>query len=495
MLSKFTSINTYGSALRARASSFLHQYAHVTYAARVALALCVGIFGAASVYAFTGVQSLGSLRSTLTAAVAGASVIEEKPIVLSGVSVQGEVIPERELALSARASGIITSAPRAGEYVSEGDAVLRVDSAAALRAVRSAEVALASARVAANMQQRASALALSSDSSARSNASQEFSQALATGWDEAGEILPLLPDVVAGLSGMLYGGGGYGDDDNALVRHAGVIEADNEAISPLIARAADGYVEAERVYETAYALFHTESTPNDTQRETLIITTDDMLRTLAEAVDASSQLFAFIKNHRTTLGYQIPSVFESYADSLANYEEQLNNQVSIIAGTRALVEAARAVMEGELPAASNPESAEVEIRRAELALEEARARLAAHELRAPFSGTIASVDKRASQYVSDGENVALLVSSTNIVRVYLAQGEAARVKVGTRVLVSIEGTDISIPGEVAEMAGKGERNADGDVVFAAIILLKEPDERLKPGMEVRVGFEMDTSAQ
>lgn len=492
MISKLHALMEYGDLLRSEAAVFFRTYAHVTYAVRVVCALCLGLLGIASVYAFIGVQGLGALRSALIGAVAGSVMVEEKPIVLSGVSVRGEVMPERELALSARASGVITSAPGAGQYVSEGDVVVRVDDTAAQRTFRAAEVALASARVVADMNRRASALALSDDTTARLDASGALAEALATGWDEAGEILVLLPDVVSGLSGMLYGSG-FGDDENALMKHAGIIEADNEAISPLVARAGDSYVEAKRAYESAYALFHTESKPNDTEREELIMTTDAMLRTLAGAVDASGQLFTFIKNHNRMLGYQTPSVFDSYADSLANYEEQLNNQISIMGGTRALVEAAHAVMSGEVPRAPSPEFDELEIRRAEIALEEARAGLAAHELRAPFDGVMARVDARTSQYVSDGENVALLVSRTNVVRVYLAQGEAARVKVGTRVLVSIEGTDISVPGVVGEISGKGEKNADGDVVFTAVIVFPKLDERLRPGMEVRVDFEVPST--
>ena len=494
MLSKFTALTTYGSTARSKARAFLNEYAHVTYTARVVLALSVGLFGLVSVYAFMGLESLGTLRTALMAAVAGTSVVSEQPIVLSGVSVQGEVVPARELTLSSRASGIIVVAPRAGDIVREGEIVVRIENESALRAVRSAEVVLASARLAADMNRRAGALALSADVSARSDAAGELTNALATSWSEIEAVLPLMPDVFSGLSGMLYGAQ-FGDDENALMKHAGIIEPDNEAIRPLIERAGDGYVNAKQAYETAARLFHNQATVSDEAREELLARADDMLIATSDALTAARDLFTFITRHRTSLGYQNPSVFDSYEESLANYEEQVSNQKNTIQGTRALVEAARAILRGEAPQATSPESAALDVQRAELELDEARARLFAYEVRAPFSGVVARVDKRSSQYTGDGESVALLISSAHTVRVYLAQGEAARVKVGTRVLVSLEGSDLSVPGVVEEMDGRGEKNEDGDVVFGAVITFPKPDERLKPGMQVRVSFEADALSQ
>jgi multidrug efflux pump subunit AcrA (membrane-fusion protein) len=475
--------------LQKRFLRVLKEHAHLTYAARVAFALAIGLFGLGTVFAFSGSEDLANFRSSLTAAVAGSVPVVEEPIVLSGVSVVGEVVPARELALSARASGVIQSTVRVGEEVSEGGVVLRVDDATARRAVRSAEVALAAARLSVRVNANASAVALSSDSAARTAASTELSSALRTGYEEVASILPFLPDVISGLSGMLYGGGFSDGGVDYLMAHAGVIEPDNEAISPLIARAGDGYVEAKRAYDSAYAAFHKETEPTDAEKEAVIIATDDMLLTVADTLGAVQDLLSFVKTHRMSFSYGLPEVFAEYEESLTNYVTQVNDQQSLTRGTRALVDAARAVMNGDTPSAPSPESAELEVRHAELALEEAQARLANHELRAPFGGTIARLDKRTAHYVSDGETVALLVARDNIVRVWLAQGEAARITIGTRVLASIEGTDISVPGVVEEMDAVGKKNEDGAIVFEAVIGFPKPDERLRPGMQVNVGFE------
>ncbi len=483
-----------GRAFGIRAKNLLDRYAHITYAARVAVALGIGVFGVGTVYAFAGAENLGALRSALLAAVSGSVVIQENPIVLSGISVEGEVVSARELALSVHTGGVIEETLRVGDSVDADGVILRLDDTDMRRLVRSAEISLAAARLSARLNASAAVSALSLDSATRNEASAQLGIALIEGHQEITGILPLLPDVVSGLSGMLYGGGGFGDESDYLMAHAGTIEADNEAISPLIARAGDEYIKAKRAYESAFALFHREPNPSDSERERLIITTHEMLQTLGNAFDATEELFSFIKKHRGSFGYAAPSVFEIYEESLANYSAQVRDQESIVGGTRSLVEAARAVLSGEASIeVSSPESAALEIQRAELALEEAQARLAYYELHAPFAGTIARLDKRAAQYVDDGETVALLVASEENVHITLMQGEAARVNVGTRVLVSVEGTDISVPGVVKEMDAVGKKDEDGIVVFEATISFPKPDDRLKPGMQVIVGFEMGSA--
>lgn len=481
-------------ALQKRFLRALKEYAHLTYALRVVFALTIGLFGVGTVYAFSGVENLAGLRSALTAMVAGSAPVVEEPIVLSGVSVVGEVVPARELALSARASGVITGAAEVGARVETGDLIVRVDAEAARRAVRSAETSLAAARLFLRANESAESAALSLDATARSGAQVELVGALAAGREEVAAVLPLLPDVITGLSGILYGGAGFSDDGvNYLMAHAGIIEADNEAVSPLIAQAGDDYLNARRAYESAYALFHNESSPTDTEQENLILSADEMLRALTQALNSTGVLFSFVKDHRASLRFQAPEVFASYEESLANYIAQVNDQSSIIQGTHSLIEAARAVIDGDAPSTSSPEGILLEIQQAELALEDARARLSYYELRAPFAGTIARVDKREAQYVDDGETVALLVARENIVRLYLMQGEAVRVKMGTRVLVSVEGAGVSVPGVVKEMDAVGRKNEDGIVMFEAVIGFPKPDERLKPGMQVQVGFEIENS--
>lgn len=132
------------------------------------------------------------------------------------------------------------------------------------------------------------------------------------------------------------------------------------------------------------------------------------------------------------------------------------------------------------------QAAEIEVRRAENALALARQRLSYYEIKAPFDGVVASLERRVAQYVNDGDPVARLVAGDLIANVSLAQGEVARIRLGQRVEVTIEGSDVSVPGRVAEI-GKGEKDESGIMYFRVAIAL-ENDERLQPGMQARVEF-------
>jgi RND family efflux transporter MFP subunit len=132
------------------------------------------------------------------------------------------------------------------------------------------------------------------------------------------------------------------------------------------------------------------------------------------------------------------------------------------------------------------QAAEIEVRRAESAFANARQQLSYYEIKAPFDGVVASLDRKVAQYVNDGDPVARLVTKDLIANVVLAQGEVARVRVGQHVAVRIEGSDVSVSGRVAEI-GKGAKSEDGLMRFLVAIALPA-DERLLPGMQARVEF-------
>lgn len=132
------------------------------------------------------------------------------------------------------------------------------------------------------------------------------------------------------------------------------------------------------------------------------------------------------------------------------------------------------------------QAAEIEVRRAENALALARQRLSYYEIKAPFDGVVASLERRVAQYVNDGDPVARLVAGDLIANTYLAQGEVARVRVGQRVQVGVQGTSVSVSGRVAEI-GKGEKG-EGDLVQFLVAIALEKNEYLQPGMQAQVEF-------
>jgi multidrug resistance efflux pump len=135
------------------------------------------------------------------------------------------------------------------------------------------------------------------------------------------------------------------------------------------------------------------------------------------------------------------------------------------------------------------ESEEISIARAQFEsaharLRAARAALADHELRAPFDGTLMSMDLEPGESVLAGDPVAFLADTRQwqVETTDLAEIDIARVSLEDRVTVKLD----AFPGEefagrVVEIDPVG-REYLGDMTYQVTILLDEADERFKWNM-------------
>ena len=440
-----------------------------------------------------GASNPGEFRNKLFAMLPAALNDQLPPPVIAGVIADGETVPARELSLSSRAAGRIDEVlAQVGDTVEEGTVIARIENTEALRSVRDAETSLAAAELAlANVGAPAAPVVI--DTSDRDAAAASLPGLHDDAYLEMTQIYLTLPAVSTGLSGMLYGSGFSDGGIDYLMAHADRISADNESINEVRDRAADRYVAAKDSYQRAIDQYHRiSSNADDATIASLLTQTQEALGSLVDATNAVNALFAFERNHFRSLNYTEPPVFQEYADSLGNYSSQLTDQLSLINGTIEGIRVARLAAAGtDAPAPSTVsdtarQAARLEVTLARNRLEDAKRTLENYEVRAPFSGVIASIEKKKAQYVNDGEVVAKLLASDTLVLVYLAQGEVVRTKVGQSTLVTFEGTDIELKGRVAEI-GRGEKNTEGFVSFAVTIAL-DKDDRIKPGMKASARF-------
>jgi HlyD family secretion protein len=195
---------------------------------------------------------------------------------------------------------------------------------------------------------------------------------------------------------------------------------------------------------------------------------------------------------------------------------------SQIASARAQVEQAQAALDkANAPATeSDIAAAEAEVRRAEsqLALLEAGTRpetiaaaqadltaaqtslmqrqleLADTELKAPFSGTIASLDLEIGEQVVAATTPVVRLADLSEWRVEtddLTEINVVYVKVGDRVSISIDALpDLELTGTVERIRPLGE-NKQGDITYTATIIPDESDERLRWNMTASVIIQTD----
>ncbi len=142
--------------------------------------------------------------------------------------------------------------------------------------------------------------------------------------------------------------------------------------------------------------------------------------------------------------------------------------------------------EGTRPEAIAVAAAEVSA--AAAALEQARALLAETELRAPFTGVIASLDANSGEYVTTGE-VVLVLADTNAWHIEvedLTELSVIHVNEGDQARFTVDAIpDLELSGTVSNIKLLGV-NRVGDITYTATILPEKQDPRFRWNMTTSV---------
>lgn len=121
-------------------------------------------------------------------------------------------------------------------------------------------------------------------------------------------------------------------------------------------------------------------------------------------------------------------------------------------------------------------------------MEEASARIAEAELRAPFSGFVARryVDPGAT--LSTGESVVQLISDARLVRFAVPEGRVKALRLGAPVVVLFEDEGIEVRGEVSTIAPEIEAGTRLVLAEAKVQLSDAQAKALRVGVVGRVRF-------
>lgn len=134
-------------------------------------------------------------------------------------------------------------------------------------------------------------------------------------------------------------------------------------------------------------------------------------------------------------------------------------------------------------------AAEARIKNAQAQLTASQAALNDLELKAPFSGTVATLNIHAGEWVVPGQNILVLVDLEHlrIETTDLSERDVPKVKVGQSVTVFIKALNQDVTGTVKEIAPLAD-TLGGDVVYKTTIDLETPPDDLRAGMSVEVQF-------
>ena len=135
-------------------------------------------------------------------------------------------------------------------------------------------------------------------------------------------------------------------------------------------------------------------------------------------------------------------------------------------------------------------AAEADAAAARQSLEQAQAALAETELRAPFAGTVVTLDPTVGEYVAPGIPVVRLadLSRWQVETDDLTEIKATQVREGAPVTVKFDAiSGLELSGKVVRVKGRGEKK-QGDMTFTAVVELDRQDERLRWNLTASVSI-------
>lgn len=428
------------------------------------------------------------------------------------VSGSGQVSASNQVDIKPKASGDITSVLVAeGQTVREGQVIAYIDSRTAQKSVRDAEANLKSAEISLQkltqpteeltLIQAQNNLAKAQESKA--TAENDLEKSYEDGFTTVANAFLDLPTVMTGLQDILYKGdnslGGVGVWN--LNFYGDAIQ--NYNAQGLIFRdsAHAKYQAAKAAYDKTFALYKaTSRTDSPEEIAALIEETYETTQAISEAIKASNNLIQLYKDEFTENSLTPKPLADTQLASLSTHTGTANTHLSklititndITNNKNAIVNAERSIVENtqslaDLHAGTDAldlESAQLTVTQRKNALQDARETLADYVIRAPFAGTIASLDVRRGDSVSSGTSAATLITNEQLAEITLNEVDAATVAVGNPAQLTFDAIDgLIITGEVAQIDTIGTVS-QGVVSYTVKISFNTQDDRIKSGMSV-----------
>lgn len=142
-------------------------------------------------------------------------------------------------------------------------------------------------------------------------------------------------------------------------------------------------------------------------------------------------------------------------------------------------------------AAANVHAAESGVASAAAALERAQAKLAVTEVRAPFDGTVVTVNVKPGETLLAGSLAVRLADLTQwkIQTRDLTELAVTRVRVGDSVTIKLDAiSDLSLTGKIIRISDFGATNTTKDIVYAVTITPDKVDPRMRWHMTASVNI-------
>lgn len=454
------------------------------------------------------------------AAVRYATAQVRRGTLIVSISGSGQVSASNQIDIKPKATGEITAVYAvSGQEVGVGALLTTIDSADAQRAARDAATAHETAQLeldkilepvdALTLLQAENSLIQARESKQKSE--DNLKKAYEDGFNSVADAFLELPDIMAGLSDMLFlssttlGGAGQFNIDY----YADSVKIYDEQSLRYKEDAFSAYQKARTAYEKNFADYTSASRFSDRDAgESLVGETYETTKDIAEAVKSANNLIQFYKDTLIKRNLKPNALADAHLATLSSYTGKTNANLSNLLSLQrtirdskdAIMGAERSIEEKRLSLAKTKKgpddldirAKQIAVRQREDALANAEQTLADHDVRAPFAGIIAKVNGKKGDSASAATAIATIVTKQKIAEVSLNEVDVAKIKPGQKATLTFDAVpDLRITGRVGEVDAVGTVS-QGVVTYTVKIGFDTQDDRVKTAMSVSAAIITET---
>lgn len=398
----------------------------------------------------------------------------EKGSFTISVDGSGQVAASNQIDLKPKVSGDITYVGvKAGQTVKKWDLIAVIDSRSAKIALENAQIALA------KLTKAPETLTLLQKQNAVTEAQNTLAKSYEESWNTVSSAMLDLLSVKDSLYDLYFGYLGSS-------RIYSLSRTGRDRINVGV----QSYYAAEKSFADTTKMYKTmsrESSPADI--ESLTAKTYDTVKLLADA----------IKNAGTNVDYLANYFDEENSAEVAITKADLNSWTSDINGyVSSLLVSQNSITNGKHAVEQNKQSLvdlddgadALDIRSAELSVQDRQNTYNDHFVLAPFDGTIASLTAKVGG--SAGSSIGTIITTNKIAEISMNEIDVAKIKLGEKAKLTFDAvSELMIQGDVIEIDSIGTVS-QGVVTYNVKINFISDDVRVKPGMSVSASIVTDS---
>lgn len=458
------------------------------FSRKIIIAVSIGIIG----LGYWGYKSYTSTEGETRYVLATV----KKDILISSITGTGQVSAESQVDIKSKVSGeaIYVGAVN-GQEVKAGALIAQIDT-------RDAEIALESARIALEklLKPADTSSLLQAENSledaklSNATAIDDLDKAYDDGFNTVSNAFLDIPDVTTGLNDILnsyQSGNGYLNDTNVRSYGDTAMKYRNGAVS--------AYFNAKNKYDIILDNYKNLTRTSSTSSiESLIEETYSTVKNVADAIKDSKNTLDYIRSQQSS---QSRNDSTTVQNNLNSWTSKINTHLLSLLSIKNSIENSKKTIDiSARDIAQKTEALKklidgadsLDIRSQELVVKQKEYSYQDYFIRAPFSGSIAKINIKKTDNVSNGTSIATLVTKQKVADISLNEIDAAKITLGQKVTITFDAIEnFSVTGKVIEIDLVGTVD-QGVVTYNVKIGFDTQDDRVKPGMSVSAEIITDT---